>query len=218
MSRSRPGVRLGVLVVLLAAASGGVDAFTFLEYQVFAANQTGNLVIVALSLIDAGFPDAVSMSTTALIGFVAGVTVALLVRARLRRPDGTRALLLWLQAVVMLVAAGAFVADVPPLPLVAVIALTQGIQGEALTRVLDLGVRTVVVTGAIIDVFRLLAEHKGATAALAAAAPVGYAMGAVTAALAYRWEHVAAIVIAALLVAAAAFLVARLPRRPGLLA
>jgi uncharacterized membrane protein YoaK (UPF0700 family) len=212
------GVPLGLLVVLLSAASGCADAFTFLDYQVFAANQTGNLVIVAISLVDAGFPYAVSTSVAALLGFVAGLTLALSVRARLRRSDNPQRLLLWLQAAVLLAAAGAFVAGLAALPMIALIAVSQGIQGVALTRVLDVGVRTVVVTGAILDVARLLSERKRARAVLAAAAPVGYALGAIAGAVAHQRTQVAAILTAVVFLAVSALMVARLAGRPGRLA
>lgn len=180
----RPGLPLAVLVIgLLSATSGAVDAFSFLHWEVFVANQTGNLVIMAMSIAGQPFPDALLGSALAFVGFVLGLALAWLLRDA---GIAQRVRLVVAEAAVLLLTAIWWITELPGSrseAIIAVLALSQGLQAVALVRVSGLGVRTVAITGALTDIAKFLAEGPRSLIWLAAAAPIGYAVAAMTSAL-----------------------------------
>jgi uncharacterized membrane protein YoaK (UPF0700 family) len=222
----RPGsFRLAVaLIATLAAVSGAVDVVSLVYAEVFVANQTGNLVVVAAASLSS--PDRVALAVTALVCFTLGVVMAALMR-RAMRPrfslTATRETQLAVE-VVLVVAAAVLLAVTPSdrglrlLAPIALLALAQGIQAVLLTRLLGRGVRTVAVTGPLTDAIVQGVEAWGQRSApggnrrrlvlLAVATPAGYAVGAALGAVAVRYgAHIG--LVAAVLLSGVAAVVAR---------
>jgi len=227
------GLRLAVpLTALLAGVSGCVDVASLVYAQVFVANQTGNLVVVAAASLSDG--NRVVLALTALVAFTVGVLLAAVGRRGLRNRVGTRAareVLLALE-VVLLLAAGVLlwrdpVATHPRLLIpIGLLALAQGIQAVLLTRLLGRGVRTVAVTGPLTDALVGAVEDAGTPRAqrdparrgilrIAIATPLGYALGALVGAIAvHTGLHISILVAAVMAVAAA--VIARRAEKLGL--
>jgi uncharacterized membrane protein YoaK (UPF0700 family) len=172
-------------VLMLALTSGALDAVGFLIAQVFTGNQTGNLVIISMSVVGAGFPHAVQLSIIAFLAFAVGVLVALGLRRLWGRRHGERRTLLLAEVAVILLAAVVLRVDPASVTLIPLLGVAQGIQGVAVTSVLGVGVRTVVVTGSILDVGKHFADRQVDKGTISLASPVGYAIGAIVGALVY---------------------------------
>lgn len=217
MTPPRPHLLLAAGAVLtLAGASGALDAIGFLVAQVFTGNQTGNLVIMSMTLVGQGPADAVALSVVAFLGFLAGMLLALAVRRGFGSRAGPYRAVLFAEGLAI-VAAAVVAATIGPdsgafIPLLAV---AQGIQGIALASVLGVGVRTVVITGSILDVGRQLADRRPHRALLAVVSPVGYAIGAVVAVLFVRTDLTLGLGFAAVACLAGALQLRRLDRVPG---
>ena len=225
------GLRLAVpLTALLAAVSGCVDVASLVYAEVFVANQTGNLVVVAAASLSDG--NRVWLALTALVCFTIGVLLAAVGRRGLRSRVGTRTAreLLMAVEVVLLLAAGVLmwrdpVATHPKLLIpIGLLALAQGIQAVLLTRLLGRGVRTVAVTGPLTDALVGAVEDAGTPRArrdparrgmlrIAIATPLGYALGALLGAVVVRTGLHLSIVVAAVLAVAAAVLARRAENR-----
>ncbi len=213
-----------VLIATLAAVSGAVDVVSLVYAEVFVANQTGNLVVVAAASLSSG--DRVALAVTALVCFTVGVVGAALIR-RAMRPRFSLTVVRETQLaveVVLVVAAAVLLAVTPSdrglrlLAPIGLLALAQGIQAVLLTRLLGRGVRTVAVTGPLTDAIVQGVDSWGRPSTpdgnrrrlvlLAVATPAGYAAGAALGALAVRsGAHVG--LIAAVLLSVVAAIVAR---------
>jgi uncharacterized membrane protein YoaK (UPF0700 family) len=209
-----------VLIATLAAVSGAVDVVSLVYAEVFVANQTGNLVVVAAATLSS--PDRVALAVIALVGFTVGVVAAALIRrAMVPRWSLTAVRETQLAVEVALVLAAAVLLAItsseegpPLLAPIGLMALGQGIQAVLLTRLLGRGVRTVAVTGPLTDAIVQGVESWGRPTApggnrrrlvlLAVATPAGYAAGAALGALAVRYESHYGLVVAVLLSLAAA--------------
>lgn len=227
-----PGLRLAVTITaLLAAVSGCVDVVSLVYAEVFVANQTGNLVVVAAGTLSDG--NRVVLALTALVAFTLGVLLAAVGRRSLRTRWGATAAreTLLVVEVVLILAAAVLVAVEPVgvhprlLVPIAALALAQGIQAVLLTRLLGRGVRTVAVTGPLTDAIVGAVETAGSGARrdparrgilrIAIATPAGYAAGAALGALVVRTGLHMGLVVAVLLAVAAAVL-ARQVEKHGL--
>ena len=72
--------------MLLATASGAIDVVAFLRYKVFVANQTGNLVVIAVGASDGNSSSTVLPSAVSLVSFTAAlVAVAWISRVQINR-------------------------------------------------------------------------------------------------------------------------------------
>ncbi len=213
-----------VLIATLAAVSGAVDVVSLVYAEVFVANQTGNLVVVAAGSLTSA--DRVALAVVALVCFTIGVVLAAVVR-RVLLPHVSLTVVRETQLaieVVLILAAGMLMAFTPSdrglrlLAPVGLLALSQGIQAVLLTRLLGRGVRTVAVTGPLTDAIVAGVESWGRTTPpdghrrhlvlLAVATPAGYAVGAALGAVAVRGgAHVA--LAAAVVLSVIAALLAR---------
>ncbi|MFN8167480.1 MAG: YoaK family protein [Candidatus Nanopelagicales bacterium] len=222
----RPGsFRLAVaLTATLAAVSGAVDVVSLVYAEVFVANQTGNLVVVAAASLSS--PDRVALALTALLFFTVGVVLAAFIRRGLlprMSLTAVRETQLGVE-LVLIVGAGVILYATPAdhglylLAPIGLLALAQGIQAVMITRVLGRGVRTVAVTGPLTDAIVGGVEAWGRPKPsggprrrlllLAVATPAGYAVGAALGALAVRaGAHVG--LVAAVVLALVAAVIAR---------
>ena len=225
MTRASRGGGFGlgvVLIAVLAAVSGAVDVVSLVYAEVFVANQTGNLVVVAAGSLTS--TSRVALAVVALVGFALGVVLAASLR-RLLVPrvslTGLRETQLAIE-IALIVGAGVLMALTPSdrgirlLAPIGLLALSQGIQAVLLTRLLGRGVRTVAVTGPLTDAIvagveswgRESPDHEGRRhlVLLAVATPAGYAVGAALGALTIRGGAHAALAAAILLSVIAALL------------
>jgi uncharacterized membrane protein YoaK (UPF0700 family) len=150
--------RRDLMILLLAIAGGSVDAVIYLVFGVFTAAQTGNTIILALSLAQVHLA-TVLRSATSLVAFVVGVALAEHVILQVR--DENRTTTLWPSTVnwalgvelvclgVLLVywyLAGPQLAQVTIAILVALAGIAMGIQSAAVLR-LRVAVTTTYITG-----------------------------------------------------------------------
>ena len=188
----------------LCLVAGYVDAIGYTMLGgVFAANMTGNTVLLAIAA-SAGDAKRAAAYATTLAAFLAGATLS----AFLRRTTGRPVAALLAAAALLLAAA---VAHLPAPASLAILAVAMGLQGAAITRFGAAGMQTVVVTATIIR----LADHiaarvaprqddaPGEAARLDALAWIAYGVGAVLALLAARVMHVPLFLAAAALFAVA---------------
>lgn len=224
------GLRLAVsIIALLAGVSGCVDVVSLVFAEVFVANQTGNLVVVAAASLSDG--NRVRLALTALVMFTVGVLLAAVGRRALRHRFGQRAAresLLVLEILLVIAAAVLLwrdpLATHPRLLLpIGLLALAQGIQAVLLTRLLGRGVRTVAVTGPLTDALVGAVESAGTPMAqrdparrgllrIALATPAGYALGALLGALVVRAGLHLGLGVAVVLALVAAALARRVER------
>lgn len=124
---------------LLCIAAGFADAIGFIHLGVFAANMTGNTVLLGVSLAHGDFAHVIDRLATVVI-FFGG---AMLGRT-LWRWGGQQA---WLALLVeaLLLAGGAFIDERSVMSLW-VIALAMGVQATAMTKFMGAAVSTVVIT------------------------------------------------------------------------
>ena len=175
------------LVFLLAAASGGIDVVAFLRYDVFVANQTGNLIIISLGITQGGQSDPVLPSVVSLTAFM----LAVLGTARIRRrlvdrgvpEQRVRHHALIAEAILLVFAAVLIVFGLDRdgevrYGVIALLAASQGIQAVVLVRVLGVAVQTVAINGPLVSTLNLAAQGRLWRAIVAGAAPIGYAVGA----------------------------------------
>jgi uncharacterized membrane protein YoaK (UPF0700 family) len=217
------------LTALLAGVSGCVDVVALVYAGVFVANQTGNLVVVAAASLSSS--DRVVLAVTALVSFTVAVVAGAYGRRAVVRRTGPGIARLWLlgaESLVLLVAALllALRPDQHGLGLlapVALLAVSQGVQAILVTRLLGRGVRTVAVTGSLTDALVASVDSVSDPEArrdparrqlllLAAATPVGYALGAAAGALAVRSGLHLALVLAVALALASTVVVHRADR------
>ena len=141
--------RQSLILLLLSAAAGCVDAMGFLASTVFPANMTGNSVVLALSLVRDDMP-AVALSGLVLAGFVAGAFAASLWLAK--TPKGA------LSARALGVATALLLVDFAAMQffglpfgpwLLLLASIAMGIQGAAVLKLGVPGISTTVVTGAL---------------------------------------------------------------------
>lgn len=228
--RSFTGSTLAV-VLLLSATSGIVDAVAFARFGVFVANQTGNLVIVALGLAQEQSLQTRVASIIALVTFTLGVFLAVWIRNMLRRrlkqhePDGSastaandraRSIMLGLEAALIAVAgvgiamwgtkSFAYVA-------VALLSLSQAVQAVVVTRIVGIAIQTVVINTALVESAEALGRGKRRVSAIAFGTPVGYLLGALIGALLVRQSPPADLVLALVTATAAAFIAHRIARK-----
>lgn len=129
-------------VASLCAASGIADAVGFIQSGVFAANMTGNTVLVGLSLADGNWITALSRSLT-LVTFFAGAIIG---RALLRAAHGRTWLALTVEAALLV--ACAFVDPKGALS-IWLVAAAMGLQSTGMTRFGTISISTVVVTSTL---------------------------------------------------------------------
>jgi len=135
--------RLFLRAALLCLIAGYVDILGYIELGgVFAANMTGNSVLLVLAMARGEGFRVVSYVAT-LAAFLGGAIIASLLRRATRRP------LLPLVAAAALVLLDALV-SAPPLAQLVILATAMGLQGAAITRFGPTSLQTVVVTGTMI--------------------------------------------------------------------
>ena len=181
-----PWVRHALAVVLLLSMTSGiVDVVAFLRYHVFVANQTGNLVIVALSFVDHSQVEYRTLSAVALIAFTLGVFSAVWLRNVLAKRDipayRLRQMLLGLEVGLVVVTAVLFALGRNPtldLVCVALLSWSQAIQGVVITRFVGIAVQTVVINNAIIASAEEAGQRDYSAAFISASTVLGYAAGA----------------------------------------
>jgi uncharacterized membrane protein YoaK (UPF0700 family) len=144
-----------VLAALLAVVAGCVDAVSFTHvFDVFPANQSGNAVLLGMG-IGGSAEGLVWRSAFAIVGFGAGVAVAILLGTRLRARRGEALLAVELFLLVPL-AAVVFVRDDPTrisgpgtALLIVLTACAMGVQTEVIRHVAGVAVATTYQSGAI---------------------------------------------------------------------
>jgi len=168
-------------VALLCSVAGYVDAFGYLEFgHVFAANMTGNTVLLSIAAAEGDW-SRVGLYVITLLAFLAGAAIAGLLKHALQRPFV--ALLL---ASVLLVAP--YLLGVEGAAGLVLLAAAMGLQGAALNRFGTISLQTIVITAAMLRladgiVGRLWAKRRGAEAKadrdieLTALAWLAYALG-----------------------------------------
>lgn len=209
------------VVFLLSATSGIVDAVAFLRYHVFVANQTGNLVLVALSFVDSNLASSRMPSLVGLAAFTAGVFLTVWVRnlatARGVQAHRIRQLLLALEALLILGPAvlAAVGLDMQfELLSIALLSVSQAIQGVIITRFVGIAVQTVVINNAIIAAAEEAGQHQFRAAGISASTIAGYASGAALGALLLNF-FVGVPLAAAVVTAFVAATIIRRARRGG---
>lgn len=197
------GARLDVAAATLLCLTAGIaDAVGFLHSGVFAANMTGNTVLVGISLAQGEWAQAVGRAAP-IAAFFAGAVIGRL----LLRIGGERSAIL-VEALV--IGACAFI-DARSVVSIWLIAAAMGIQATAITKFAGAAVSTVVVTSTLAR----LAEAKhdylagklgrepaqaGGPAALLAATWLAYGFGAIVAVLLLKTTSGAPLLLAAALV------------------
>lgn len=201
------------IVVLLAATSGIVDAIAFARFGVFVANQTGNLVIVTLSLTGEQKASTLAACGIALASFTVGVFVAILIRKGLRRRMGiprARVITLVIEScLIILTSIGVLVwGDVAfAYAAVFLLSLSQAFQAAVVTRIVGMAIQTVVINTSLVQSAEAWSMRRRRAAAIAFGTPIGYLLGAFIAALLLKSSAHAAL-FAAVGTAAVATLIA----------
>lgn len=174
---------------LLCLIAGYVDIIGYMELGgVFAANMTGNSVLLVLAAARGeGFRAASYLMTLA--AFLGGAIVASFLRRRTGRP-------VWpLVGAAVLVLVAALVA-MPQPPQLVILAIAMGLQGAAITRFGPTSLQTVVVTGTMIRLADNLVDQARSGGGSARSATMLDALAWLTyiagAALAMVAEHVMA--------------------------
>lgn len=128
---------------LLCLIAGYIDAIGYIDYgRVFAANMTGNTVLLSISVAQGEWPRVFTYALT-LAAFLLGALAA----EGFKR-GGVRATLPLLLSGVPLVAVYAL--DLKDNWALATMALGMGLQGGAVARFADVNVQTVVITGTML--------------------------------------------------------------------
>ncbi len=200
----------------LCLVAGYVDAIGYTTLgSVFAANMTGNTVLLAIAAGQGEFTRAMGYATT-LAAFLAGAILAALLGRATGRPTAA------LVAAAALILAAAL-ATLPAPASLALLAVAMGLQGAAITRFGAAGMQTVVVTATIIRLAHHIVayampqrgEAQGGSARLDALAWIAYGAGAALALVAERFMRVPLFLAAAALFAVALEVAASAPRPPS---
>ena len=191
------------LVSLLSAASGAVDAVAYLRYDVFVANQTGNLVIIALGITEADQRSALLPSLVSFSTFLIMLILVLLIRRRWNANDwDLRRGLLIIEAVMLALAASLIFIGVDErfkFLVIALLAASQALQAVALTRALGVAVATVSINGPLLTGADLASRRQWSRAIVAMSAPIAYALGAALGAILLLLASGAALLAASVL-------------------
>ena len=208
------------IVVLLAGTSGIVDALAFERFGVFVANQTGNLVIVALGLAHEQATQTRVASIIALVTFTVGVFLAVALRKQLRKrysEDIVRVVLLSVEAA-LIASAGISVALWGEVAVayvaVGLLSLSQAVQSAVITRIVGMSIQTVVINTALVQSANSWAAGHSRAAAIALGTPIGYLLGAFCGALLLRLPAPTAS-MSALVTSTAALVIAHRLQRAG---
>ncbi len=208
------------IVVLLSATSGIVDAVAFERFGVFVANQTGNLVIVALGLAKEQTLETRVASIIALVTFTIGVFVAVKFRSILRRrlsQARARVIMLLVEAILIAITGlGVLLWGEQTVAYGAVflLSLSQAFQAAVITRIVGLAVQTVVINTALVQSAEAWVGGRRRASTIAFGTPIGYLIGAFTGALLLRFPAPTAL-WSALITAAAATVIAHRIRMAG---
>ncbi len=129
------------VAALLVAANGALDAYTFLQHQVFANAQTGNVVLFAVGLVR---PDIASPLTHLwpVLAFIAGVMIARVLHGP-RAAGSPPRLRRWV-FVVQVVVLGLIAAAPDAAPVGAVVTVISFLAGLQLALFRTVGARTFV--------------------------------------------------------------------------
>ncbi len=205
----------GLAAAALCAAAGMADAIGYVNSDVFAANMTGNTVLVGLSLAEGHWLVAAERAST-VVAFMAGAVIG---RSLLLGQRG-RVLLPFLLEVALIL--GSAVSDAKGVTSVALIALAMGVQSTAMARFRGVAVSTVVVTSSIARLCEAFVDrfsgsrrkHVAPTtgAGLFASCWLAYGVGAVLAGLLLKLSALS-LVIPALMVLVVTLLLAWEDRR-----
>ena len=148
--------RRALIVLLLSVAGGSVDAVIIMGFHVLTAAQTGNTILLAVSLAQGRFMDGL-YSAISVLGYVVGAAIGQSVIDRRsdsvsRRARFDWALLLELIALSMLLGSWRFAGHNPAAGMAAVLiglaAVAMGIQSADALR-LHVGPKTTYVTGTL---------------------------------------------------------------------
>ena len=127
----------------LCLIAGYVDAIGYIDYaHVFAANMTGNTVLVWVSVADGQWA-RVTTYAVALAAFLPGALLA----EGIKRAGASPMLPLLVSGVPLV---GVYVAGLQDDVALAALAFAMGLQGASVYRFADINVQTVVVTGTIL--------------------------------------------------------------------
>ncbi|MCP4434770.1 MAG: DUF1275 domain-containing protein [Actinomycetia bacterium] len=159
-----PVRRPETVAVLLAAASGFVDAFVYLRiFPVFTANQSGNLIFAGVAIGKGHWVEA-SASLIALAAYIVGAGVGTAAFDHKRqggRPRFLRALGAEVAVLVTLIVTAAILGrgqqvsrqvDLPVILMIATTSLAMGLQGMALRKVRGVSVLTTGGTGNVTSI------------------------------------------------------------------
>ncbi len=139
---------------LLCLIAGYVDAIGYLDYaHVFAANMTGNTVLLSISVAQGEWARVLTYALT-LAAFLAGALAA----EGFKRAHVRATLPLLLSGVPLI---AVYALDLQDNWALATLALGMGLQGGAVARFADVNVQTVVITGTMLKlaeaaIYRLL--------------------------------------------------------------
>jgi uncharacterized membrane protein YoaK (UPF0700 family) len=205
---------VAAIVLLLSATSGIVDAVAYQRFGVFVANQTGNLVVVAVDFIDGQSALSAGLSLVALVSFVIGVFAAMWLRVALLRHGSharARVVLLSLEvALIAIVAVSIMLAGEAATGYLAIALLSasQAVQAIVILRIVGIAVQTVVINTALVQSATWWFGGRRRASIVAFSTPVGYLVGATLGAYLTRWPSPTALT-SALITATASMLVAR---------
>ena len=205
---------VAAIVLLLSATSGIVDAVAYQRFGVFVANQTGNLVVVAVDFIDGQSVLSAGLSLVALVSFVIGVFAAMWLRVALLRHGSharARVVLLSLEvALIAVVAVSIMLAGEAATGYLAIalLSISQAVQAIVILRIVGIAVQTVVINTALVQSATWWFGGRRRASVVAFSTPVGYLVGATIGAYLTRWPPPTALT-SALLTATASMLVAR---------
>lgn len=157
---ARTSAREAVVALVLAVVTGYVDAVGFTRmFDVFVANQSGNVILFGIGLGDAAW-DSVWRPALSMVGFVTGVALGLLLARRVaegRRAPG----LLGVEAVVLVVVAagaGDLAGRTAPFTgaeavvLLALSAFAMGVQTDVIRRAAAVSVATTYSSGTLMKI------------------------------------------------------------------
>ena len=209
------------VVTLLAAMSGVVDTVAYQRFGVFVANQTGNLVIIMVDLTTGRFDSTLIASLVSLVFFIGGVFAAVALRNVLRRTmtrHRVRVILLIIEtACIGIVAFTVLILGQGELAYaaIAILAISQGVQGVVVTRVVGVAIQSVVINSAIVQVADWWSRGRRRAAYIAMCVPVGYLLGAALGAILIRFPAPSALMSALVLAILAVIVAAQLRSRGG---
>lgn len=199
--------------MVLCTACGIVDAIGFVQHGIFAANMTGNTVLLGLSVAHGEWAHAIERALP-LIAFFAG---AMLARLLLSWTGKKSWIPLLLEAALILLALWLLPNKTLSL---ALIAFAMGVQASAITQFAGVTISTVVITSTMARIAEAVADRLTPPIAPAATPParpplglymltwVCYLSGALIAGLSGT-HAIAAMLTASLLVLAAAWMTRR---------